>query len=915
MPPRPGFGTQGRKVMLWANSFPLVFQGLPAVHRYSVEVLAAEERGRVPTGKKLSRVVQLLLEEHFPGQTHEIASDFKSNLISRTELDLAEEGYLIPYRGDHDEEAAPGAPTYRVRVQETGTLSVSDLVNYLTSTGAGALLHNKEELLQCLNIILGHFPKAAPGIASIGPRKHFQIATATRMSLGAGLEALQGFFFSVRAATARIIVNVQVKNAAFFEEGPLDRLMRAYLGENGPNKVRLGQFVKGLSVNPTHIVKKNKKGQVVPRVKKVAGLATPNDGQGDPHPPKVRGFGAGPRDVLFFRGGASEAPASQPSTGKKKGKKPAKAGPDPPSTEGYISVYDFFQETYNITIQDPALPVINVGSRQRPSYLPAQICDVLAGQPSVAKLSPSQTQQMIRFAVRKPPQNAQSIVTSGLQTLGVGSPDSNLGPFGLELIPKLTTVVGRVLNCPDVRYGGNKSIRPKFGSWNMQSIQFSAKAELPYWSYLWLSYPTRRDPWRDDQALQPTIDAFTAVLRETGINAGNCIRGQHVTVQDVDQDLEHAIRAFTSHAKPPKFILVILPAVDTALYNRVKYLCDVQEGLLNVCAVANKFAKPNNAQYFANVALKVNLKLGGRNQLVDPSKLGVVGERKTMVVGIDVTHPSPGSSSEAPSVAGVVASIDHTLAQWPADLRVQPARQEMVADLGPMLQSRLRLWSQHNGSYPQNVLVYRDGVSEGQYDIVLEKELPALRTACRELYPAHLTKQGYPRMTIVVVGKRHHHRFYPTKAEDADRSTNPQNGTVVDRGVTEARNWDFFLQAHTALQGTARPAHYYIVYDEIFRVQKVQQPLQNAADALEDLTHNMCYLFGRATKAVSICPPAYYADLVCERARCYLSKLFDPSSVPGSEPSVSGERRGGGPGAELNRVSIHDRVRDAMFYI
>lgn len=47
-------------------------------------------------------------------------------------------------------------------------------------------------------------------------------------------------------------------------------------------------------------------------------------------------------------------------------------------------------------------------------------------------------------------------------------------------------------------------------------------------------------------------------------------------------------------------------------------------------------------------------------------------------------------------------------------------------------------------------------------------------------------------------------------------------------------------------------------------------------------THNLCYLFGRATKSVSICPPAYYADLVCERGRCYIHGL-----LTGGDDSVS----------------------------
>lgn len=104
----------------------------------------------------------------------------------------------------------------------------------------------------------------------------------------------------------------------------------------------------------------------------------------------------------------------------------------------------------------------------------------------------------------------------------------------------------------------------------------------------------------------------------------------------------------------------------------------------------------------------------------------------------------------------------------------------------------------------------------------------------------------------------------------------PKPGTVVDRGVTEARNWDFFLQSHAAIQGTARPAHYFVLLDEIFRARyakAVPRPFQNVADVFEALTQSMCYTYGRATKAVSLCTPAYYADVVCERARCYLGGL------------------------------------------
>jgi eukaryotic translation initiation factor 2C len=63
----------------------------------------------------------------------------------------------------------------------------------------------------------------------------------------------------------------------------------------------------------------------------------------------------------------------------------------------------------------------------------------------------------------------------------------------------------------------------------------------------------------------------------------------------------------------------------------------------------------------------------------------------------------------------------------------------------------------------------------------------------------------------------------------------------------------------------------------------------HGADALEQLSYSICYLFGRATKAVSVCPLAYYADLVCERARCYLAQVFALSPLMSLAASVGNE--------------------------
>ena len=450
----------------------------------------------------------------------------------------------------------------------------------------------------------------------------------------------------------------------------------------------------------------------------------------------------------------------------------------------------------------------------------------------------------------------------------------------------------------------------------MNNIKFNKGGQLANWSYLLLSLPGFSDAF-DKESLGRTIATFGQALMAVGIRVASPMPGQRLLLNDMaDPSLDAKL---AGAAKSLKLLLIILPDANIPLYNRIKRLGDVKYGIHTICTVGHKLAKERGQdQYMANVALKFNLKLGGQNQIVDDARLGMLREDKTMVVGLDVTHPSPGSHPNAPSIAGMVASVDSIFAQWPATLRIQSeARKEMVSDLEDMLRTRLLLWKSKGGhkQLPENILVYRDGVSEGQYQTVLHEELPLLRKACEKLYPATDQKKGLPRFTIIIVGKRHHTRFYPTQEADADRSTNPKPGTVVDRGVTEARNWDFYLQAHAAIQGTARPAHYFVLIDEVFRQNyKTTLPYgyRNVADIVEETTQALCYTFGRATRAVSICTPAYYADILCERARCYLSNVFDSPSQSAAGSVVESEHE-----AEPSQedLGVHENLKDTMFYI
>ncbi|KAE8382191.1 ribonuclease H-like domain-containing protein [Aspergillus bertholletiae] len=915
-PQRPGYGTRGRPVTLYANYLDLKSAGAQ-LFRYHVEISPDSATKKAPAGRKARQLIRLLIEQNFPKSGKTIVTDYKSNLISNLQILDNEEMYQydVRYRDEYDDEYPENAKVYRVTCQFTGRLNPADLLAYLTSTNPDDQFGSKAEVLQAMNIVLGNHPKIQDWIASVGANKHYAIRgdLCEKWSLGSGLEALRGFFISVRAATARLLLNVQVKYIACYQEGPLGYVIQEFQrGSRDVNSLR--RFLVKLRIRVTHIRRKNKRGEIIPRIKTIAGLATTHDGASQTNPPNVRRYGAGPNDVEFFLAAPGQQPSQGTSSGAKgkKGKKPVKAGPA--QAGEYISVAKFFDKYYNVKT-DPNMPVINVGTTENPSYLPVEVCEVEPGQPAKTKLTPNQTRNMLNFAVRAPRQNATSIVTTGTRLLGLSPQSPTLENFGIQPDCNLITVPGRVLPAPNVLYKdvskpSQKSVKPQFGSWNMRSIRFSTSTNLSAWTWLVINADGSRPPFAGPADFIDILGKFTDKLNEIGVIAQPAFRGEAISINKNNYESEITAAVARLMSKKPSLILSVLPFSDADYYNCIKRACDLTHGVRNINVLAEKFRKVD-PQYFANVGLKVNLKLGGANQVLESKELGLIGQGKTMLVGMDVTHPSPGSSKDAPSVAGMVASVDATLSQWPAEIRVQKSREEMIEDLGDMLKAHLKRWARsHKNAYPENIIVYRDGVSEGQYELVIEKELPRLKKACEETYPASATKQGLPRISISIVGKRHNTRFYPTQEGDADRSGNPSNGTIVDRGVTEVRNWDFYLQAHTALKGTARPAHYFTVWDEIFCRQRPSPPYQNSADILEGLTHHTCYLFGRATKAVSICPPAYYADLVCTRARCYLSSVFDPSSAgsvaTGSEPGLK---------ARNTDVKIHDNVQDSMFYI
>ena len=291
-------------------------------------------------------------------------------------------------------------------------------------------------------------------------------------------------------------------------------------------------------------------------------------------------------------------------------------------------------------------------------------------------------------------------------------------------------------------------------------------------------------------------------------------------------------------------------------YAMVKQSAELRCGVLTQCIKAGTvYRKRNDGSTISNILLKVNAKMNGTNHKLQQTP---VLNGKCMVIGADVTHPSP-DQSRIPSVVGVAASHDIYAFQYNICWRLQGPRQEMIEDFEEIICSQLNFYKEKNKVFPESILYFRDGVSEGQFQEVMNRELTAMYRAIQKCC-------GNPKaikVAFVVVQKRHHTRFFPGRSgvgKDDRRNNNVPAGTIVDTQITHPNETHFYLVSHQSIQGVAKPTKYCVLSDD----------LNMSIDDLQTLTYNLCHLFTRCNRSVSYPAPTYYAHLAAYRGRVYL---------------------------------------------
>lgn len=134
------------------------------------------------------------------------------------------------------------------------------------------------------------------------------------------------------------------------------------------------------------------------------------------------------------------------------------------------------------------------------------------------------------------------------------------------------------------------------------------------------------------------------------------------------------------------------------------------------------------------VSMKIQAKLGGITHTVPHPRL----DNKTMMLGADVTHPPQRGFGGPiqPSIAVSVATISGTNNQVKEAIRLQRGGQyvklysalapttliyrEIIEDMTNMVIGHLKTFHKNTKAYPEKIIMFRDGVSEGQYGQVVQ---------------------------------------------------------------------------------------------------------------------------------------------------------------------------------------------------
>ncbi|XP_065860504.1 protein argonaute 7 [Euphorbia lathyris] len=855
-------GVEGSVITLLANHYLVQFNSKQQIFHYNVEISPNPS-------KEVARMIKqkLVIDNSAVLSGALPAYDGRKNLYSHVEFQNDRLEFYISLPIPTTKPSLPFGEAkefqdkdqrlklFRINIKLVSKLDGKELSKYLSKEGDD-WIPLPQAYLHALDVVLRENPveKCIP-VA----RSFYSNSMGGSKEIGGGAMGLRGFFQSLRPTQQGLALNVDFSVTAFHESiGVIPYLQK-----------RL-EFLRDLPLNKTRSLVGEERKEVEKALKNIRIFVCHRE---TVQRYRVYGLTEQPTETLWFAD--------------RDGKN--------------LRLLSYFKDHYNYDIKFRNLPCLQI-SRSKPCYLPMELCMICEGQKFLGKLSDDQTARILKMGCQRPKER-KAIIDEVMR--GPNGPTSgNQGnEFELHVSREMTKLKGRILQPPKLRLGHGGLVRDLIPSrhdrqWNFMDSHVFEGSRIERWALM--SFGGTLD---QKSNIPKFINQLCQRCDQLGIylNKNTIISPQYEPTQVLNNVslLESKLKKIHKAASNNLQLLICVMEKRHKGYADLKRIAETSVGVVTQCCLFPNLSKLSS-QFLANLALKINAKVGGctvalYNSLPSQIPRLLHSDDPVIFMGADVTHPHP-LDDFSPSVAAVVGSMNWPAAnKYASRMRSQTHRQEIIQDLGAMVKELLDDFHRETTKLPKRIIFFRDGVSETQFYKVLKEELQAIREACSTI------PDYKPLITFAVVQKRHHTRLFPRESTDVNQfnDENIPPGTVVDTVITHPKEFDFYLCSHWGMKGTSRPTHYHILWDEN----------QFTSDELQKLVYNLCYTFVRCTKPVSLVPPAYYAHLAAYRGRLYLERS---ESVASARNGAAISRAGPPKATPLPKLS--ENVKNLMFY-
>ncbi|XP_045889696.1 piwi-like protein 1 [Micropterus dolomieu] len=400
---------------------------------------------------------------------------------------------------------------------------------------------------------------------------------------------------------------------------------------------------------------------------------------------------------------------------------------------------------------------------------------------------------------------------------------AELDKWGLNFDEKLLNFTGRVLPGEKIFQGPRSyDYNPMSADWSREMRGVPLISSYPLTN--WLMFHTRRNG-NEAQSLLQTLNKVSGPLG---------IRIQRAVMIEYEDHQESLLRALQHNVGPQtQMVVVVLPNNRKDKYDSVKkYLC-VDCPTPSQCVISRTLSRPQALMTVATkIALQMACKMGGELWSVE------IPLKQLMIVGIDCYHDSAAGKR---SIGALVASLNQSMSRWFSRCVLQHRGQEIMDGLKKALSAALKDYLKINGCLPSRIIVYRDGVGDGQLHSVVNYEVSQIMDSIKSM-----GEDYSPKLSVVVVKKRISSRFF---AHMQGKVTNPPPGTVVDSEVTRPEWYDFFIVSQAVRSGSVSPTHYNVVYDT-----SGLKP-----DHMQRLTYKLCHMYYNWQGIIRVPAPCQYA--------------------------------------------------------